>query len=39
MQKSVLMIYKEKKYILGDRNKSYDFQTNPYKVCGICLTK
>ncbi len=33
------MIYKEKKYILEDRNMSHDFQTNPYKTCCICLTK
>lgn len=34
-----LMIYKEKKYILVLRNRSYDYQINPYRIGGICLTK
>lgn len=30
-----LMIYKEKKYILGLRKRSYDFQMNAYRIGGI----
>lgn len=33
------MIYKEKIDILVIRNKSYEYQTNTYQRCCICLMK
>ena len=33
------MICNEKKYNLVIRNKSHQYQTNPYEIRCICLTK